>query len=252
MTSIMRIKSVLIGALAGATLMGLPLQAAELTKSDVEQIVRDYLLKNPEILVEMSNELRAKQESMQAANDKDLIKAHAKQLYDNKDPEIGNPKGSLTIVEFFDYNCGYCKRAHPLITELLKEDKDIRYIYKQFPILSETSLYAARAALAVQLTQPGKYQAFHDKLVAFQGHLSDQAQVEKLAKEAGVDWSKAKAKLEDPAISKSLGTNRALAEALGISGTPAFIVGDQVLRGAPRDLASLKAFIKDVRSGKSS
>jgi protein-disulfide isomerase len=167
----MRIKHALFAALTGATLLAAPVQASELTKSDVEQIVRDYLVKNPEILVEMSNALRAKQESQQAENDKTLIEAHAKQLFANQDPESGNPKGSLTVVEFFDYNCGYCKRAHPLIQQLLSEDKEIRYIYKQFPILSETSYYAARAALAVKLGQPDKYQAFHDKLYAHQGPL---------------------------------------------------------------------------------
>lgn len=248
----MRIKSALMGAVAAALMLGQPLQAAEMTQSDVEQIVRDYLLKNPEILVEMSNNLRAKQESMQAENDKGLIKSHAKQLYNNQDPEIGNPKGSLTIVEFFDYNCGYCKRAHPLVAELLKEDKDIRYIYKQFPILSETSYQAARVALAVQLTQPAKYQAFHDKLAGHRGALSEQSQIEALAKEAGIDWAQVTKSLKDPRIDQNISTNRALAEALNISGTPAFIVGDQVLRGAPRDLASLKTFIQDVRDGKGS
>lgn len=247
----MRIKHALFAALTGATLLAAPVQASELTKSDVEQIVRDYLVKNPEILVEMSNALRAKQESQQAESDKALIKAHAQQLYGNKDPEMGNPKGLLTIVEFFDYNCGYCKRAHPLVEQLMAEDKDIRYIYKQFPILSETSYFAARAALAVQLGQPDKYQAFHEKLYAHQGPLSDEAQVKKVAEEAGVNWSKVEAKIKDGSIDQNLGTNRALAEALGISGTPAFIIGDQILRGAPRDLASLKSFIKDVRAGKS-
>jgi len=247
----MTIKNALFCALAGVTLLATPVHASELTKSDVEQIVRDYLVKNPEILVEMSNALRAKQESQQAANDKSLIEAHAKQLYSNKDPESGNPKGSLTVVEFFDYNCGYCKRAHPLIKQLLGEDKDIRYIYKQFPILSETSYFAARAALAVQLGQHDKYQAFHEKLYAHQGPLSDEAQVKQLAEAAGVNWSKVEAKIKDGSIDQNLGTNRALAEAMSISGTPAFIIGDQILRGAPRDLVSLKGFIKDVRAGKS-
>ncbi|MGL5497782.1 MAG: DsbA family protein [Aeromonas sobria] len=247
----MTIKNALFCALAGVTLLAAPVHASELTKSDVEQIVRDYLVKNPEILVEMSNALRAKQESQQAESDKSLIKAHSKQLYVNNDPEMGNPKASLTVVEFFDYNCGYCKRAHPLVKQLMAEDKDIRYIYKQFPILSESSYLAARAALAVQLGQPDKYPAFHEKLYTHQGPLADDAQVKQLALAAGVDWSKVEAKIKDGSIDQNLGTNRALAEALGISGTPAFIIGDQILRGAPRDLASLKGFIKDVRAGKS-
>ncbi|MFG0833831.1 DsbA family protein [Aeromonas bivalvium] len=244
------IKHALFCALAGAALFVAPAQASELTKSDVEQIVRDYLVKNPEILVEMSNALRAKQEGQQAENDKAMIKAHGKELFAAKDPEAGNPKGKLTLVEFFDYNCGYCKRAHPLIQQLLAADKDIRYIYKQFPILSQSSAYAARAALAVQLTQPEKYQAFHDALYAHQGPLADEAQIKQIAEGAGVNWSKAEARFKDASIDKALGTNRALAEAMGISGTPAFIIGDQILRGAPRDMASLTGAIEDVRAGR--
>ena len=133
----MKITHALFAALTGATLLAAPVQASELTKSDVEQIVRDYLVKNPEILVEMSNALRAKQESQQAANDKSLIEAHAKQLYSNKDPESGNPKGSLTVVEFFDYNCGYCKKALSDTRAILDKDKDVKIILKEFPILSE-------------------------------------------------------------------------------------------------------------------
>ncbi|PJG57488.1 DsbA family protein [Aeromonas cavernicola] len=247
----MTIRNTLFSALAGITLLTGPVQAAELTKSDVEQIVREYLVNNPEILVEMSNALRAKQASEQADNDKALIKAHAKPLFGSDDPQAGNPKGSLTVVEFFDYNCGYCKRAHPLISQLLSEDKDIRYIYKQFPILTETSHYAARAALAVQLGQPDKYKAFHEALYAHKGALADEAQVKQIAATAGVDWNKVEASLKDGRIDQNLATNRALAESMAISGTPAFIIGDQILRGAPRDLASLKGFIKDVRAGKS-
>ena len=247
----MTIKHVLFYALAGVALLAAPVGASELTKSDVEQIVRDYLVKNPEILVEVSNALRAKQESQQADNDKELLNIHAKQLYANNDPEIGNPKASLTIVEFFDYNCGYCKRGHAMMQQLMADDKDIRYIYKQFPILGETSQFAARAALAVQLSQPDKYQTFHHKLNTHPGRLSSEGEVKQLAQAAGVDWSKVEAKIKDASIDQNLATNRLLAEGLAISGTPAFIIGDQVMRGAPRDLASLKALIKDVRAGKS-
>ncbi|MNG98641.1 DSBA-like thioredoxin domain protein [compost metagenome] len=103
----------------------------------------------------------------------------------------------------------------------------------------------------MQLAQPDKYQTFHDKLYAHQGPLADEAQVKAIATAAGVDWSKVEAKFKDGSIDQNLGTNRALAEAMSISGTPAFIIGDQILRGAPRDLASLQAIVKDVRAGKS-
>lgn len=247
----MRIKHALFAALTGATLLAAPVQASELTKSDVEQIVRDYLVKNPEIFGRDVQRPACQAGEPAGRERQDADRSPCQAALRQPDPESGNPKGSLTVVEFFDYNCGYCKRAHPLIQQLLSEDKEIRYIYKQFPILSETSYYAARAALAVKLGQPDKYQAFHDKLYAHQGPLSDEARVKDVARAAGVDWSKVEAKIKDGSIDQNLGTNRALAEAMAISGTPAFIIGDQILRGAPRDLASLKAIIKDVRAGKS-
>ena len=118
--------------------------AAEMSKTEqanIEKIVHQYLVSHPEILIEMSNALRAKQETQQADTDKNLLQQHANQIFKQvDDPVTGNPQGTLTVVEFVDYNCGYCKRSAPLIQELLKKDKEIRYIYKEFPILSDTSV----------------------------------------------------------------------------------------------------------------
>lgn len=246
----MTIKKAFLAVLTGAVLLAAPVNAVELTKNDVEQIVRNYLIKNPELLVEMSDALRSKQESQQVENDKRLIGTYQKQLLDNQDPEMGNPKGSLTVVEFFDYNCGYCKRAHNLVQQLMEDDKDIRYIAKQFPILSEVSLLAARAALAVKFSEPAKYQTFHDKLYTHAGPLTDEGQIKAVAKEVGLDWGKLQKHMSDERIDENLAVNRQLAQALSISGTPAFIVGDQIIRGAPRDLAALKSVISSVRESK--
>ena len=239
------------GVLVACAALALPLAACQKQEDDFGQKVRAYLLAHPEVIEEAVVKLQQNKEGAAHEAARASLAQYRDQL--ERDPRdfVANPNGSITVVEFFDYNCGYCKRPHPLIQQLLAEDKDIRYIYKQFPILSETSYYAARAALAVKLGQPDKYQAFHDKLYAHQGPLSDEAQVKDVARAAGVDWSKVEAKIKDGSIDQNLGTNRALAEAMSISGTPAFIIGDQILRGAPRDLASLKGFIKDVRAGKS-
>jgi len=226
--------------------------AAEMSKTEqanIEKIVHQYLVSHPEILIEMSNALRAKQETQQADTDKNLLQQHANQIFKQvDDPVTGNPQGTLTVVEFVDYNCGYCKRSAPLIQELLKKDKEIRYIYKEFPILSDTSVYASKAALAVNALEPAKYEAFHNALRAHPGALKSNEDVMNVAKKQGLDWSKIVAKINDPAIDKKIATNHAIAQTLNITGTPAFIIGDQLLRGAPQSLEMLEESIKQARS----
>jgi protein-disulfide isomerase len=226
--------------------------AAEMSKTEqanIEKIVHQYLVSHPEILIEMSNALRAKQETQQADTDKNLLQQHANQIFKQADdPVTGNPQGTLTVVEFVDYNCGYCKRSAPLIQELLKKDKEIRYIYKEFPILSDTSVYASKAALAVNALEPAKYEAFHNALMAYPGALKSNDDVMNVAKKQGLDWSKIVAKINDPAIDKKIATNHAIAQTLNITGTPAFIIGDQLLRGAPQSLEMLEESIKQARS----
>ncbi|MGL5949045.1 MAG: DsbA family protein [Aeromonas sp.] len=248
MTAKFALKTTLGAALMAACAFSAP-AAAEMSKQEVEQIVRDYLIANPEILMEMSGALQRREAELQVQTDKMMLTAQAKALTQGGDPEVGNPKGSLTIVEFFDYNCGYCKRTHPLIEQLLSEDKDIRYIHKHFPILSESSELASRAALAAQLLEPSKYSAFHDKLYRQPGSLTA-ATIEQLAKASGLDWAKLNAKMNDSTVDQLISTNRGLAGSLSISGTPAFVIGDQILRGAPANLTYLKTYIKRVRDGK--
>lgn len=222
--------------------------AAEMTKAEVEKIVREYLVSNPEILIEMSNALRAKQEIQQDETDKALLKKHSDQLFrQSDDPVTGNPKGSLTIVEFVDYNCGYCKRSAPLVQELLRKDQDIRYIYKEFPILSDTSVYASKAALAVNALFPAKYTAFHDALMAHKGAFRTNEDIAAVAKELGLDWDKIAEKAKDPAIERKIAANHAMAQTLNITGTPAFIIGEQLMRGAPQTLDMLEASVKQAR-----
>lgn len=227
----MRIKHALFAALTGATLLAAPVQASELTKSDVEQIVRDYLVKNPEILVEMSNALRAKQESQQAENDKTLIEAHAKQLFANQDPESGNPKGSLTVVEFFDYNCGYCKKALADTRAILDKEKDVKIILKEFPILSEGSVEAAKVAAAVNILDPKAYEAFHFDLMSTRGQ-ADGARALAAATKAGLDETKVKDLANKPQVAEVITHSYDLARKLNINGTPAYIIGDELVYGA--------------------
>ncbi|MFC3913691.1 DsbA family protein [Pseudaeromonas sharmana] len=244
----MKISHRLLPALACLAPLAFPVHAAELERQDVEKIVHDYLLAHPELLIDMSNALRAKQESQQQEADVQLIKAHHDALFaDKRDPVAGNEKGSVNVIVFFDYNCGYCKRATPMIDTLLHDNKKVRLVYKEFPILSETSYIAAKAALAVNSLHPDKYSAFHAALMAHQGALSSDKDLAVIAKKADLNWPAIEKKMQDPTIEKQLLETRQLAEKLGLTGTPAFVIGDQILRGAPRTTDDLKALINDVK-----
>jgi len=243
--------STLVTALLGGmlTFSSVAAEMSPTEQANIEKVVHQYLVSHPEILIEMSNALRAKQETQQADTDKELLKQHANQIFKQADdPVAGNPQGSLTIVEFVDYNCGYCKRSAPLVQKLLKKDKEIRYIYKEFPILSDTSVYASKAALAVNALYPAKYEAFHNALMAHQGALKTNDDVVSIAKSLGLDWSKISVKANDPAIDKKIAMNHAMAQTLNITGTPAFIIGDQLLRGAPQSLEMLEDSVKQARN----
>lgn len=223
----------------------LPTSAAELQRSDVEQIVREYLLAHPEILIEMSNSLRNKQEAEQEKADASLLKQYRDEIFNNaQDPVGGNPKGTLTIVEFFDYNCGYCKRAKPFISEVLSENKEIRYIYKEFPILTETSYLAAKVSLAVQQLHADRYETFHNNLMERSAPIKDEGELAKAVVAAGMKWDEIKKKSQDPEIEKQLIATRQLAQQLNLTGTPAFIIGETVLRGAPRSADDIRAILK--------
>lgn len=245
----MKLKKLAVPVLAGLmACQATGASAAELQRSDVEKIVHDYLLSHPELLIDMSNALRAKQEADQQKADDTLLKQYHDALFNQKqDPVGGNLKGSKVIVEFFDYNCGYCKRSQPLIQELISSNKDVRYIYKEFPILSETSYISSKAALAVQAMHPEKYEAFHNALMNHQGALKDQAEIANIAKSVGLNWSAIEKKMSDPDIDKQISATRQLAQELGLSGTPAFIVGDNILRGAPRSMDDFKSLLSEAK-----
>ncbi len=242
----MKLKKIVLPALLGLLPLTAPaLQAAELQRADVEQIVREYMLSHPELLLEMSNALRAQQEAEQGKADQALIQQYHQVLFKQaSDPVGGNLKGTQTIVEFVDYNCGYCKRATPALRELLASDKSVRIVYKEFPILSETSYIAAKAALAVHSLHPEQYEAFHDALMATQGHLQDENAIAAVAKQLKMNWPAIQKKMQDPTIDKQLQANRQLAQQLGLTGTPAFVIGETILRGAPRTADDLRSLLK--------
>ncbi len=224
-----------------------PIQAAETTpaqRQEIEQIVRDYLMKNPEVLIDA---LRGAEEKLNHDAD---VKA-SQSLGDRKheifdDPATpvgGNPHGNAAIVEFFDYRCPYCKQVQPSLQKLLDQDPQLRLFYKELPVLGPASVTAAHAALAAQ--KQGKYEAFHRAMMAARGQISDDT-VYKVAGSVGLDVEQLKKDMAAPEIAQALKANLALADALNIHGTPAFIVGDKIVPGAV-DLDALKDMVADAR-----
>ena len=215
------------------------LVAQNLDKKRIEKIIREYLINNPEVLEEAIRALQAKREARRQTAARASIRKNRKQIYENpEDPVGGNPNGDVTIVEFFDYRCGFCKRVAPVVEEALAKDKKIRLVYKEFPVLGPNSVLAAQAALAARAQ--GKYLAFHKALM--KAKISyDEASIMKIAALVDIDTARLKKDMQAPDIQAQLSKNRALARSLGIRGTPAFIVGEQLFPGAlkPAQLAHM-------------
>ena len=209
-----------------------------------EGVIRDYLLKNPAIIREAMQALQQREEEEKQAKATRALKEYSAELYhDASSPVGGNPKGDVTIVEFFDYNCGYCKRVAPTISALLKQDPNIRIVYKEFAILGPQSLIAARAALAAQ--RQGKYHEFHNALMS--AAKLDAGSIAALSTRLGLDQDKWLKDMEDPEIARMIRRNSQLANVLGINGTPAFIIGERLIPGAV-DLDALTEIVKSERA----
>lgn len=216
-------------------------------RAAIERIVRDYLREHPEIVIEALEAYKQKQEAAELAEiDKALAERRADIHQDPGSPIGGNPKGDVTLVEFFDYRCGVCKNVHPMVAELIRTDGKIRRVYKEWPILGPQSVVAARAALASR--KQGKYTAFHDALMTARGDLSDTA-VFSIARGLGMDTERLRRDMVDPEINAILQRNYALAEALRINGTPSFVIGNVLVRGA-RDLDSMRDLVARARQPK--
>ncbi|GAB5467210.1 MAG: DsbA family protein [Rhodospirillales bacterium] len=196
----------------------------------IGELVREYILEHPEIILEAVERLQ--QREQQAASDarENAVVASQADLYeDAASPIAGNPEGDVTIVEFFDYNCPYCKKVTPEIFSLLARDGQIRYIAKEWPIFGDDSEFAARAALASD--RQGLYARFHQALMAIRGPANPQT-VRRAADEVGLDWDRLQLDMQDEAITEALARNDALARRLGIQGTPAMVIGEAFLPGA--------------------
>jgi protein-disulfide isomerase len=223
-----------------------PLGAESADQARIEKTVHNYLTKNPEVLVEMTNELDKRQAAEQEGQQKKAISENADAIFRSPVAHVaGNPSGDVNVVEFFDYNCGYCRRSLPDLVKLIKDDGKIRLVLKELPILSDESAAAAKLALASN--KQGKYFEMYQKLFSEPGK-ADKEKALRVAKELGLDVDHLQKDAEDPEIQKSLDQAKDLAQKLNLQGTPLFLIGDRVIAGAPDDLYDqLKAKVAEVR-----
>jgi protein-disulfide isomerase len=220
---------------------------APVTRDQIPALVREALLKDPEMLAEAIEKLQDKKEERARAQAKEGIAKQKDAIYNNPmSPSVGDAKTTdINMVVFFDYHCGYCKQILPAVTKLVEEDKKLRVIFKEFPILSEDSVLASRAAIAVYKLAPEKYFAFHTALMNSKGAFEERTLLAE-AKKLGIDTAELKKKLTDVEISKALDKNREIGEALGIRGTPALIIGEDFFPGALA-YEDMKKAIEDAR-----
>ena len=215
--------------------------------ADLEQAIEQYIRTHPEVIEQSLQALETKREAEEKSRQKVAL-ANRQQdlLHDPSSPVSGNLKGDVTVVEFFDYRCGFCKRAANAVTQLQKDDPRVRIVYKDFPILGEASELAAKAALASKIQ--GKHQAFHEALLATKNEIT-QEEVLRIAGAVGLDRNKLVTDMANPEWQVVIDRNRTLARDLGISGTPGFIVGTELVPGA-LDVKGLKELVARAGTGK--
>ena len=224
-----------------------PMTAASpdtLDRKAVETIVREYLLANPELLLEVQQALDAKQKEQQKIAQKAIIEGAKDTIYKSAhDGIVGNPDGKVTIVEFFDYNCGYCKRAIEDMRALTAADPDLRFVLKEFPILGPDSQKASVVSMAFHKMMPEKYGEFHNQLLSGHGRAGEASAI-KIAVSLGADEAKLREAMKDPEINDIFNETYELANKLAITGTPSYVIGDEVVFGAQgRDVLDQKLAI---------
>jgi protein-disulfide isomerase len=220
-------------------------------RGQIERVVHDYLLAHPEVLQEAMAELEKRQTAAEAEKHKAAVKEHAQTLFSSpRQVTLGNPNGNVTFVEFFDYNCGYCKRAMDDMLALLKDDAQLKVVLKEFPVLGQGSVEAAQVAVAVRMQDKTgkKYLEFHTRLLGGRGQ-ADKARALAVAKEIGLDMGRLEKDLVGPEVKATLQEDFKLAEALGLNGTPSYVIGSDVVIGAI-GLAGLQQKVNIARCGK--
>ncbi len=220
-------------------------------RTEIEKIIKNYLVSHPEVLEEAMAELSKRQAAAETKKHEASIAQNAEAIFNSpRQVVVGNKDGDVTFVEFFDYNCGYCKRAMDDMLTIMKGDPKLKVVLKEFPVLSQGSVEAAQVGVAVRMQDPSgkKYLDFHQKLLSGRG-AADKARAMQAAKEAGLDTARIEKDIASPEVRATLEENFKLAEAMGMNGTPSYVIGKQIVVGAI-GVESLKEKIGIARCGK--
>ena len=250
-----RLLSLACAALLALAALALPQagraqEIAPAQREAIEKLVHDYLIAHPEVLQEAMEELQKRQAAAETEKRKSAVKENATALFSSVDQvTLGNPKGNVTFVEFFDYNCGYCKRAMTDMLTLLKDDPNLKVVLKEFPVLGPGSVEAAHVAVAVRMQDKTgkKYLEFHQKLLGGRNP-ADLARALAVAKEIGMDMERINKDMKSGEVEKTLQQDFKLAEALGLNGTPSYVIGEDVVVGAV-GLEALRQKVNNARCG---
>jgi len=245
-----------VPALLALALCGAPPAASaqsfsDTQRGDIEKIIKSYLVSHPEVLEEAIAELNKRQAAAEEQKHEASVAENASKIFNSpRGVVLGNRNGDVTFVEFFDYNCGYCKRAMADMLDLMKTDPKLKVVLKEFPVLSPGSVEAAQVAVAVRMQDPGgkKYLDFHQRLLGGRGP-ADKAHALAAAKEAGLDMARLEKDMSSPEVKATIDENFKLAEAMGMNGTPSYVIGKQVVVGAI-GLEGLREKIGLARCGK--
>jgi protein-disulfide isomerase len=244
---------VLALAVLGAPVLASAQSFSDAQRSDIEAIIKTYLVAHPEVLEEAMTELQKRQTAAETAKHEASIGQNAEAIFNSpRGVTLGNKDGDVAFVEFFDYNCGYCKRAMADMLDLMKNDTKLKVVLKEFPVLGEGSAEAAKIAVAVRMQDPSgkKYLDFHQKLLGGRG-VADKARAMAAAKDAGLDTARIEKDLASPEVKATIEENLKLAEEMGLNGTPSYVIGKQIVVGAV-GLEQLKEKIGVARCGKAS
>ena len=237
---------VVVGLMASSAIAEDASKAIDLPVEQVEQIVRDYLMREPQVIYQALEELQRRQTEEQAKRNKEMLLSRQDDLVnDPATPIAGNPSGEVTLVEFFDYRCGYCRRVLSSMQALMEEDKDLRIAFKELPVLGEDSTRAARAALASRMQNEDLYLDFHLALMTARDLSSDG--IGKVAEQVGLDPDQLASDMDSNEVTQAIEANYELASALGIEGTPAFVIGENLVPGAV-DKERLAELIAEART----
>jgi protein-disulfide isomerase len=217
-------------------------------RGEIEKIVKDYLVAHPDVLQEAMGELEKRQAAAETEKHRTAVKEYSEILFNStRQVTLGNPQGDVTMVEFFDYNCGYCKRALTDMLDLMKNDPKLKVVLKEFPVLGQGSVEAAQVAVAVRMQDKTgkKYLEFHQKMLGGRGQ-ADKARAVAVAKEIGLDMARLDKDMASDEVKAAIEESMKIAEALGLNGTPSYVIGRDVVVGAV-GLAALKDKVETAR-----